>query len=293
MDWNGVAAHIAHTTGTPFVPEDREAVGGGCINSAVVLRGGGRSFFVKTNDRARLPMFEAESEGLRELARAKSVRVPQPICCGEHDDHAYLVLEHVPLAHTSGTSDEQLGAQLARMHRVTQARYGWQRNNTIGSTPQINTATDDWVGFWREYRLNFQYRLAEQQGHGIRLARRIERLSENLPVFFDGYRPQASLLHGDLWAGNYGATTTGEPVIFDPAVYFGDRECDIAMTELFGGFSARFYRAYNATWPLHPGYAIRKTLYNLYHILNHLNLFGGTYLGRAQQMVDTLLNEVR
>jgi fructosamine-3-kinase len=166
-------------------------------------------------------------------------------------------------------------------------------DNTIGSTPQKNTPRQDWVAFWREQRLGYQLQLAARQGHGGALQRQGEQLLEYLPDFFTDHRPQASLLHGDLWSGNYSIDSQGQPVIFDPAVYFGDREADLAMTELFGGFGAEFYAAYNSSWPLEPGYAVRKTLYNLYHILNHLNLFGGGYLSQAQRMIQHLLAEVR
>jgi fructosamine-3-kinase len=178
------------------------------------------------------------------------------------------------------------------MHRVTQARFGWVQDNTIGSTPQINTPEEDWIVFWREHRLRFQLHLATRHGHGGRLRERGERLLDEFPRLFAEYQPAASLLHGDLWSGNYAYTREGEPVIFDPAVYYGDREADLAMTELFGGFGREFYAAYREAYPLDEGYAVRKTLYNLYHVLNHLNLFGGGYLSQAQGMIDRLLSEL-
>jgi len=188
-----------------------------------------------------------------------------------------------------GATDELLGRQLAALHRVTHTRFGWHRDNTIGSTPQINTQKNDWVTFYREQRLRYQLELAAENGYGGSLQRRGEQLLERLPAFFISYRPRPSLLHGDLWGGNHAALTDGTPVIFDPAVYYGDREADLAMTELFGGFGSGFYSAYRAAWPLDPGYRVRKDLYNLYHVLNHLNLFGGGYRGQAEQMVDRLL----
>ena len=175
------------------------------------------------------------------------------------------------------------------MHRVTATRVGWHRDNTIGATPQINTPGADWIAFWRQHRLGFQLRLAGENGHRGRLLTQGERLLEQLPVFFSGYEPRPSLLHGDLWSGNAAFMRDGTPVIFDPAVYYGDREADIAMTELFGGFSAEFYRAYDETDPRDPGYATRKLLYNLYHVLNHLNLFGGGYRAQAERVIGELL----
>jgi len=287
--WDAIAQQISAATGTPFAARARDAVGGGCINSATVLQDGRQRYFVKLNDAACLAMFEAEAEGLKAIAQTRSVRVPQPVCAGTAGASAYLVLEHLDLESADARSLERLGRELAQMHRATREQFGWHRDNTIGSTPQVNTPGADWVEFWREQRLGFQLRLAAR--HGRDLMRPGERLLADLGDFFRGYHPVPSLLHGDLWGGNVGACG-GQPVIFDPAVYYGDREADIAMTELFGGFSARFYQAYQETWPLDAGYKVRKTLYNLYHILNHFNLFGGGYGSQAERMIDSLLSEL-
>jgi protein-ribulosamine 3-kinase len=288
---DAIARAITQATGEIFRPEGRRGVSGGDINTAEVLEGGGRRYFVKLNDAARLAMFEAESEGLAEITNSKSVRVPQPICHGTHDSHAFLVLEYLDIMHSAGKSEELLGRQLAAMHRSTTSEFGWRRDNTIGSTPQINTAEQDWVTFYREHRLRFQLELAARNSPGGKLLRRGEQLLEKLPVFFANYQPLASLLHGDLWGGNHAARRDGTPVIFDPAVYYGDRETDLAMTELFGGYSQEFYAAYNEAWPLDDGYRVRKHLYSLYHVLNHFNLFGGGYAGQAERMIDKLLSE--
>jgi fructosamine-3-kinase len=288
-----IAEAIARATGRPFAVRARRDAGGGCINSALVLEGADASYFVKLNRAERLAMFEAEAEGLAELAAARALRVPRPLCTGRAGDASYLVLEHLPLGHGETASLERLGRGLAALHRVHAPRYGWKRDNTIGSTPQPNAWSDDWLEFWRDRRLGHQLELAAAHGHGGALQRKGERLLAGLAAFFGGYRPAPSLLHGDLWGGNFAVTAGGEPVIFDPAVYYGDRETDLAMTELFGGFGARFYSAYREAWPLDPGYAVRKTLYNLYHVLNHLNLFGGGYGGQAERMLDTLLAELR
>jgi protein-ribulosamine 3-kinase len=287
--WDAIAQHISAATGTPFAVRTRDAVGGGCINSATVLQDGRQRYFVKLNDAARLAMFEAEAEGLKAIGQTRSVRVPRPVCAGTAGGCAYLVLEHLNLESADARSLEQLGYELAQLHRATQKQFGWHRDNTIGSTPQVNTPGSDWVAFWREQRLGFQLRLAAH--HGRDLTRQGEQLVAGLGDFFRSYHPAPSLLHGDLWGGNVGACD-GQPVIFDPAVYYGDREADIAMTELFGGFSARFYRAYEEAWPLDAGYKVRKTLYNLYHILNHFNLFGGGYGSQAERMMDSLLSEL-
>ena len=179
------------------------------------------------------------------------------------------------------------------MHRVHAKHFGWKRNNTIGNTPQINTTTTDWVQFWREHRLGYQLKLARENSYTGKLQQLGERLMSDLNAFFNDTSPAASLLHGDLWSGNVSFDMSGQPVIYDPAVYFGDREADIAMTELFGMFPTAFYTAYQDDYPLDSGYNTRKKLYNLYHVLNHLNLFGGSYRHQAEQMMNELLVEIR
>lgn len=289
--WAAIAAHIATVTGRPFTPvAPPRPVGGGCISAAARLSDGTRTFFVKTHSGQALAMFEAEAAGLAELAAAAALRVPEPVCCGCTGATAYLVLEHLDLG--GPARGASAGRRLARLHRSTAPRFGWSQDNFIGSTPQINTPTADWTAFWREHRLGAQLALAGRNGYGRALgdagARLLDALDALLPQ-----APQPSLLHGDLWGGNLGWLPDGEPAVYDPAVYFGDREADLAMTELFGGFGDDFYAAYREAWPLDPGYRVRKTLYNLYHILNHLNLFGTGYLGRARTMIDQLLAEVR
>jgi fructosamine-3-kinase len=267
-------------------------VSGGCINTAFIIQGKNKSYFIKLNQRALLSMFEAEYAGLTEMAQSETVIVPQPIVYGVFADKAFLVLEMISLASGNSESDKQLGYQLAALHKTRQEFFGWHQNNTIGSTDQINNSSENWASFWRNNRLNFQLSLAEKNGFGGRLIQSTEKLSESLDVFFSDYTPQPSLLHGDLWSGNAAVTNQGQPVIYDPACYYGDRETDMAMTELFGGFSPSFYAAYNDSYPLDSGYRVRKTLYNLYHILNHLNLFGIGYLHQAQSMTDSLLAEI-
>ena len=288
-----LARHIAAATGRPFAPSGQRLAGGGCINRGLMLESDDRRYFVKLNDADRLSMFEAEAEGLHDLATTRTVRVPQPVCSGVADGQAFLVLEYLPLRGLDGRTQEIFGRQLAQLHHSTAAHFGWKRDNTIGSTPQPNAESDDWVAFWRERRLGFQLALAADNGYGGTLQREGEKLLDGLPAFFRDYRPMASLLHGDLWGGNAAATDEGTPVIFDPAVYYGDRESDLAMTELFGGFSGGFYDAYREAWSLDAGYRVRKDLYNLYHVLNHLNLFGGGYRAQAQRLIERLLAEVR
>jgi fructosamine-3-kinase len=284
-----LAAAIGAATELPFKVVRLDGAGGGCINRAIVLSGSdGRRFFVKTNHRTRLEMFAAEAAGLTELAREDGPRVPRPIAHGVSGDDAYLVLEWLDLGERGDAAE--LGRRLAALHRHVADAFGWWRNNTIGATHQDNTRSTDWVTFLRDRRLGFQLSLAEHNGAPTALISRVERLLSCLGVFFTDYQPAASLLHGDLWGGNY-SYAAGMPVLFDPAVYYGDREADLAMTELFGGFPDAFHAAYRAAWPLDAGYATRRTLYNLYHVLNHFNLFGGGYAAQARHMTEALLAE--
>jgi protein-ribulosamine 3-kinase len=287
--WPDIERSIRAASGAPFSIESRAGLAGGCINESHVIRGRGRAYFVKLNGPDKAAMFAAEAAGLDEINRTRTVRVPPPVCHGACPAASWIVLEHLELQPAADQAMRTLGGNLARMHRVTSQRYGWHRDNTIGSTPQINTPADDWIAFWREQRLGFQLRLAASNGHGGRLIACGERLMEKLPAFFKGYTPPPSLVHGDLWSGNAAMADGGEPVIYDPAVYYGDREADLAMSELFGGFSSSFYAAYRAEYPLDPGYATRKAFYNLYHVLNHFNLFGGGYGAQAERMIEQLL----
>jgi fructosamine-3-kinase len=290
-DWGAIAARIAAVSGRAFKPAPPRSAGGGCINRSVVLSDGASSYFVKLNDSTRLAMFEAEAAGLEEIAASDTVRVPIPLCAGTAGGEAYLAMEHLRLGGSSGGSAALAGRQLARMHRTTRQDFGWKRENTIGSTPQPNGYSSDWVAFWRDRRLRFQLDLAARNGYGGRLQERGSLLLEGLERLID-HAPAPSLLHGDLWGGNIGYAEGGQPVIYDPAVYYGDREADLAMTELFGGFGADFYAAYREAWPLDPGYETRRDLYNLYHVINHLNLFGAGYLGQAQGMIERLLAQL-
>lgn len=233
-------------------------------------------------------MFEAEAAGLRELRDAGEIRVPEVFDCGVANGLSFIAMERLALTRPSARVERSCGERLAALHGHTQDGYGWFRDNTIGTTPQVNARADDWIGFFREHRLGFQLDLARRHGFTGALQDLGAALMDRLPDLFDGYLPEASLLHGDLWAGNWGAVD-GEPVIFDPAVYYGDRESDLAMTRLFGGFGAEFYAAYEASWPLADGHERRLALYQLYHVLNHLNLFGRSYLGQALQLLRALV----
>ncbi len=266
---------------------------GGCISSSFTARVFSERVFIKTGDASRLGMFAAEADGLKALTRAGTHRVPAVLATGATEDGAYLALEWLDLKPLETREDaEAAGHALAALHHQTGEQHGWQRDNFIGSTPQANPASDSWPFFFARQRLKPQLALARLNGYPRELLVDGERLAEAVPALLFDYRPTPSLLHGDLWHGN-AAMADGRPALFDPAVYYGDREADLAMTELFGGFPGAFYLAYQESWPLDHRFQQRKNLYNLYHMLNHLNLFGRSYLGQVQRMMKKLLKEAR
>jgi fructosamine-3-kinase len=287
-----LAREIAALTGTACASAPARAVAGGSINTCYHWQAGAGSMFVKVGPAASKSAFAAEADGLRELQAARALRVPQVLATGVAAGTAFLALEWIERAPADPACERRLGEGLAALHTVTTQRFGWWRDNTIGRTPQANAWSSGWLEFFRERRLCPQLALAERHGFGRQLGTQGARLLEALPALLAGHTPRPALLHGDLWGGNWLATAAGEPVLFDPAVYYGDRETDVAMTRLFGGFGAAFYRAYEAAAPLPAGAALRAQLYNLYHVLNHANLFGGGYARQAQEVMDRLLAQV-
>lgn len=286
--WNQIAEHISQVTKETFRIDNRRSVSGGCINQGYALKGENSVYFVKINQASQVAMFEAEALGLKQMVATRTIRVPKPICWGVSEGSSYLVLEWLEFGGSTTKAWEEMGRKLAAMHRVeVSSKFGWEQNNTIGSTPQINTWTENWADFFAEHRIGYQVQLAKRRGGNFP--------DYNLVVdvvrdYLSDRNPQPSLVHGDLWSGNAAITSAGEPVILDPATYYGDREVDLAMTELFGGFPAAFYRGYNEVFSLDEGYGQRKTLYNLYHILNHFNLFGGGYASQANRMFGQILS---
>ena len=283
-----LAAAIAETLGREVVASSEHRVSGGSINQCSGFDTADGPIFVKYGGAECLSAFEAEGAGLAELARAEALRVPNVLAVSIADETAFLVLEWIDLAPAGARTEKLLGERLASQHRVTRDRFGWDRDITIGSTPQSNRPCAQWIEFFRERRLVPQLEMARRNGAGAEVIDRGHQLCERLHVFFDGYRPAPSLLHGDLWGGNWSADRNGAPVLFDPAVYFGDRETDLAMTRLFGGFGSGFYRAYEDEWPLAKGHGKRVALYQLYHVLNHLNMFGVAYLSPAMSLIRDL-----
>lgn len=254
-------------------------IGGGCINNGGMLRSTKGDFFLKWNDVNSFPhMFEAESRGLNLLARQDAIRIPKVVGFGEKAVHQFLVLEYISQAQRSIKYWELLGVRLSNLHNATDTRFGLDHDNFIGSLRQNNKQHSSWVDFFIEERLNVQLNLCVDNG----LARagwpkKFQSLYKKLPSLLPEEKP--SLLHGDLWGGNILADEMGEPCLIDPAVYYGNREADLAMTKLFGGFANEFYQAYEANSTLQQDYQQRADLYNLYPLLVHVNLFGGSYIG--------------
>lgn len=283
---SGLNNSVGSVTGLQWARD----LNGGDINQAALIKCKDKHWFVKYHRDAPPGMFQAEALALTEISTAGCIRVPEAIAWGTTSDTSWLVLEYLEL--TSNGPPSLLGEHLAALHNVTSDNFGWPQNNYIGTTPQLNNRSGDWVKFWRVCRMEPQLKMAKLNGFEGRLQDRGKRLLASLDKLMPGHKPAASLLHGDLWAGNKAFTSAGQPVIFDPASYYGDRETDIAMTELFGGFEPAFYAAYKAHSPLPAGYALRRELYKLYHLLNHLNLFGAGYLSRCENIIDDLLAQI-
>jgi protein-ribulosamine 3-kinase len=287
---SAISERISEATGKAFRVTGSRALGGGCIHDARCLTGeDGRTFFIKQNKVDLLASFEAEALALRVMAESGTIRVPEPVGALAVEGKAVLILEYLPIGSASRRDWHALGHDLARLHQCTQETFGWPEDNWIGSSPQLNRQDPDWIAFYRNCRLVPQAEWARRNGLRLKGA---EKLMEFLPSLFSNYKPMPSLLHGDLWAGNADFLEDGSPVVYDPASYYGDREADMALTELFGGFTEAFYDGYAKTWPLDPGYRIRRNLYNLYHVLNHFNIFGGGYGQQAESMIRSLLSEV-
>ena len=259
---------------------------GGCINSTGKLETSAGTYFIKWNNSNDFPgMFEKEMEGLFLLESKKVIRIPVPINTGNSENQSYIIMEWIDNSTRNSDYWEKLGEQLAALHRHTNEKYGLDHDNYIGSLPQVNSFTENWIDFFIENRLEVQIRKAFELGkvsnsqvHSFR------QLYNQLPELLANEPP--SLLHGDLWSGNLMTDDKGQPALIDPAVYYGNREVEIAFTRLFGGFDNKFYTTYNAVWPLSPGFDARQDIYNLYPLLVHVNLFGGGYLSQVENILN-------
>ncbi|MCB0795771.1 MAG: fructosamine kinase family protein [Flavobacteriales bacterium] len=280
-----LSERLSDHLGRPVDIEQADGVGGGSINDAWLLHTEEGPFFLKTNNADRFPsLFEAEADGLERLRAAKAIRVPQVIAYGEDHDTTYLLLEHVERSLQSAAFWSTFGMQLAQLHRSTDKQFGLERDNYIGNLKQGNTQRSSWSEFFVQQRLEPQLKLA-RDGRKVDAAMpfRFERLFHQLDRLFPKEAP--ALLHGDLWSGNFVCDRTGSPVVFDPAVYYGHREMDLAMSRLFGGFDPAFYTSYQEAFPLEAGWEERVDLCNLYPLLVHVNLFGGGYVAQVEAIL--------
>lgn len=269
-----------------------QPAGGGDIADSFVIRAADARIFVKTLPLSRADLLTAEADGLEALAATATVRVPKVLRDGSFDEIAWLALECLDLEAASETSDARLGRQLAAMHRHTAKRYGWHCDNFIGLTPQPNGESSDWTEFFLAHRLGHQFECLAGNDPSRNWREMGQAVAGAWRARFNDHQPDASLIHGDLWRGNAARIGPDEPAVFDPAAHYADRECDLAMTELFGGFTDSFYQSYEQTWPLPEGHRGRRDFYKLYHLLNHANLFGTSYTGAAERLCHRLVGGV-
>jgi protein-ribulosamine 3-kinase len=292
VDLPALAHELGALTGLPVAPQPQTRLKGGSLSQCFAWEAGRQRLFVKVAAAEGLPALDAEAQGLAELSATHAVRVPRVLARGTAGAATFLALEWIESGAADARCEARLGAGLAALHGHQAARCGYGQDNFIGATPQDNGWMADWPDFFRERRLRPQLALAAQRGFAAEVGCG-ERLLAAVPALLSGRAVRPSLLHGDLWGGNWLAAASGEPVLIDPAVYYGDAEADLAMTALFGGFGSAFYGAYQSVCPRCPGWAVRADLYNLYHVLNHANLFGGGYVQEARAVMERLLAEAR
>jgi fructosamine-3-kinase len=283
--WHFISEQISECIQQDFICDNVRDVKAGDSHKAYKISDGKQRFFVKINEKVQLPNFEAEVEGLTHLSNTQLFKVPNVICTGLVSTHSFLVLEYIAMTQGNGQNWFHFGQALAELHKNhTQKMYGWQTDNFIGLTPQPTLWQKKWNSFFSEQRIGFMLQLLSEKGHDLA---NIDSVIESVNCLLAGHNPRSSMLHGDLWKSNAGFHKN-QPVLFDPAFYFGDREIDLAMTELFGRFPESFYQGYADIWPLEVDYQYRKPIYQLYHVLNHALLFGGHYIDRANITLKNL-----
>ena len=287
MNRNNINNIILEKTGSDVA--SLSPLGGGSISSAYkAALSDGTSTFIKVSPQSP-DMFVKEANGLKELQKANAIRIPTVL----HADKEILILEYLPVSSPSNKKKffEEFGRQFAQLHKFTSPSFGFSENNYIGSTPQKNMPqSNSWKEFYRTERLLFQFHLAERNGYadsGLRKA--YTALEQHIDDIIPDASEPPALLHGDLWSGNYLCVENDIPAIIDPAVYYGHREADLGMTLLFGGFSDSFYDSYNESYPLNKGWEFRMEVYKLYHLFNHLNLFGEGYYGQVVESMRRLV----
>lgn len=282
----GVTRSLEKTTGLTVSVKNFSSISGGCINHGGKVQTSAGDFFVKWNDAKKFQgMFEAEAKGLKLLRSAKAIDIPEVIDYGQSGTFQFIILELKESRARKTSYWEDLGQQLATLHKSSNNYFGLDHNNYIGSLPQYNKESTSWVDFFIMQRLQVQVTIAAQANKvNGEVLKKFDLLYDKLPSLLIEEKP--SLLHGDLWNGNLLVNAQGSPCLIDPAVYYGDREADLAMTQLFGGFDDAFYESYHTTFPLEAGYRQRFDIYNLYPLLVHVNLFGGSYLYQVRSILD-------
>ncbi|WP_106404053.1 fructosamine kinase family protein [Paraglaciecola hydrolytica] len=284
--WHFISDEIAKSIEREFICDDIREITSGQSHKAFKITDGRLRFFVKVNEIAHLGHFKAEIEGLEHLQKTNLFKVPKVICSGVVSDKSFLVLEFLTLQPGNNNNWYEFGQALANQHKNhTQDMYGWQEDNFIGLSPQVNQWHKKWHTFFAEQRIGFMLQLLAEKGHV--LSNNIDQVVESVNRLLAGHNPPSSMLHGDLWSGNSGFHKD-KPALFDPAFYYGDRETDLAMTELFNRLPDQFYQGYQETWPLNDAYEFRKPVYQLYHVLNHALLFGGSYLDSARSTLKNM-----
>jgi fructosamine-3-kinase len=284
--WQAIAQQLSNTLLFDYKIVEKTRLTGGDISECFMISDGEQRYFVKRNAKSYLNQFELEAENLAKLRATDTVYVPELVHLGSSKEHAFIILNYLPSKPLDdGKASFKLGVQLAKLHQWgEQKEYGFDSDNFIGSTVQPNTWNKKWSRFFSEQRIGWQLQLLAEKGISFgNISDIVTQINHALSL----HNPRPSLLHGDLWYGNTANTPFG-PSCFDPACYWGDLECDLAMTELFEGFQPEFYQGYETITPIDVDYNERKNIYNLYHILNHCNLFGGHYLDEAEQMLSKI-----
>ncbi len=288
-----ILSWLTECLGPDYHGADIRGSGAGCINDTYeVSKAGLDSVFIKVGAPGQWEMYQVEARGLRLLARCDAVRVPAVLGCTQLMDCAVLALEFIPLRSLRAGHERRFGAALAELHDITADQFGLDHNNYIGRTHQINEPDLDWWHFYRQCRLLPQRKLAQARGMRQGLLQDLDQLLERLPGRLAEHQPRPALVHGDLWSGNMAVDSDGRPTLFDPAVYYGDGETDLAMSRMFGGPGQAFYDAYHRIRPPLPDAELRRPLYDLYHWLNHFNMFGVGYLGQVELTLQVLLREL-
>ncbi|EDP60092.1 fructosamine kinase family protein [Vibrio sp. AND4] len=285
--WQAISQQLSDTLMFEYLISEKVKLSGGDTSESYMINDGEQRYFVKINDKDFLANFEVEAESLHLIRETSTLFVPEVVLVGKTKTHSFIILNYLP---TKPLEDDcnsfKMGQQLARLHLWgEQKEYGFDTDNYIGPTLQPNQWHKKWCVFFAEQRIGWQLQLLKEKG--VYLVD-IDDFTDVVKQLLTHHTPQPSLLHGDLWSGNVALTPAG-PICYDPSCYWGDRECDLAMTEFFGGFHAHFYQGYESVAPLPVGYEQRKDIYNLYHALNHCNLFGGHYLEQAQSIIKRIM----